>query len=587
MIVFLPMCADIIHIGHIKILKFSEEYGKITVLLMTDEAMLKYKRKSYMKYDDRKNILKQFKNIYNIIPCEGPNTYKELVLKYKPNYFIHGDDWKTGPQSNGRMEVIKIMNAYGGKVIEPEYTKNISSTMFNQKLTNNISYKNNIGILLRGVINDLKRTPSIIEKELNINENIIDNIINGYEHDESNINSIIETMYYNYPVMKSHLSLDLDNSINNCWLMKKNDTLNSSRIINRINSNNYSKPYYNYMDLSTSAISPFKPELIEQLVEVKDNNPYNPLVVMNKGHLMSQLTLFIGPVNYYYTINNETICKEMNTGDSCFIMPYVPHSFTSRDLSQYTAIVAVTFSGYIHNVKKDILHYDINKILNNVGDLRNPKTVILGKIERFCDLTGYNLHKLKELLIKLNFNNEDINNTLSNNNESYNLNILYKIADILDIPRQEFDILKLEKEQEVTIKEFDENNVISYNESDTINKVYPIAKSKHITDIGGYIWHFNSNHTKENIYYSFIYNYGSESIIIKINNKDTLLESGDSITIKPYIVVNYSVINTNNIAKLIIFKVPCSSNTKGVLDEYMLFAREGIKNINCNNNKWW
>ena len=56
------------------------------------------------------------------------------------------------------------------------------------------------------------------------------------------------------------------------------------------------------MDTATSALAPFKPELIEELVVVTDDEPLNPLVVMNKGHLLGQLTVFIGPVNFYCTV---------------------------------------------------------------------------------------------------------------------------------------------------------------------------------------------------------------------------------------------------------------------------------------------
>jgi cytidyltransferase-like protein len=587
MTVFLPMCADILHAGHINIIKTAAEFGDLTVLLMTDEAMLKYKRKSYMNFNDRMYILKQLKQVNEILPCNGPEFYKEMVLKYKPDYFIHGDDWKTGIQSKSRVEVIEAIKTYNGNVIEPKYTKNISSTYFNNKINNDILYKKNIGLLLRGTLNDLKRTPNIIEREQGISENIINKIINGQEHDLNNINSLIEIMINEYPVMKSTLALDNDTSKDNMWLTKKEESLNSGKIIKRINKKDENVPYYNYMGLSSASISPFKPELIEQLVEVNDNSPTNPQVVMNKGHLMSQLTIFIGPVNFYYKIKDEIICSEMNTGDSCFIMPYVPHSFTSRNKTEYTAIVAVTFSGYVHNIKKDLLHYNVDELLNNVGDLRFPKTVILGKIDRLNDLYGYNFEKLNEILIRSNFNAENVKKTLSHDFEECDINILYEIANIFHVPKSEFEICKLEKKDEVVIKRFDEIVPICYSKMGKINKVYPIARSKHIIDIGGYIWHFNYEITKKTLYYNFLYNYGKETVEVNINKVNAFLEPGDSMTIKPYITVNYKPVNVGELAKIIIFKVPCPSNTEGVLKECSLFAREGLENINQNNDKWW
>ena len=58
----------------------------------------------------------------------------------------------------------------------------------------------------------------------------------------------------------------------------------------------------------------------------------------------------VGPVNFYYTVRGERRCRPMSTGESCLITPYVPHSFASRDLSQYSAIVAVTFSTGVREV---------------------------------------------------------------------------------------------------------------------------------------------------------------------------------------------------------------------------------------------
>merc|ERR1712048_1037129 len=118
-------------------------------------------------------------------------------------------------------------------------------------------------------------------------------------------------------------------------------------------------------DTACAAVAPFKPELIEELVYVADNNPMNPLVVMNKGHLLTQYTYFIGPVNFYYEVQGKRICVPMKTGDSALITPYVPHSFTSRDQEKpdNAKIVAVTFSGSVQRELPHLLNLKSSRMI--------------------------------------------------------------------------------------------------------------------------------------------------------------------------------------------------------------------------------
>jgi phosphoenolpyruvate phosphomutase / 2-hydroxyethylphosphonate cytidylyltransferase len=109
---FLPMCADIIHEGHINILKFAADKGKVVVLLMTDDAMRMYKREPSMPYEMREKILRSIVYVHDVLPCRGPNCYEPMALRYKPDYFVHGDDWKVGAQAASRMRVIKAMKGY-------------------------------------------------------------------------------------------------------------------------------------------------------------------------------------------------------------------------------------------------------------------------------------------------------------------------------------------------------------------------------------------------------------------------------------------------------------------------------------------
>lgn len=132
--VFVPMSADVIHHGHINILKKSKKYGTLIVGLMTDKGIKSYKKKfPVMCYKERKIILESIKYVDLIIPIPGLK-YVTFAKKYKFNFFIHGDDWKKGPQSYQRSCLIKIMREWKGKVIDIKYTRNISSSKIKKKL---------------------------------------------------------------------------------------------------------------------------------------------------------------------------------------------------------------------------------------------------------------------------------------------------------------------------------------------------------------------------------------------------------------------------------------------------------------------
>lgn len=132
--VFVPMSADIFHHGHVNILKKSKNFGSVIVGLMTDRGILSYKKKHpTLKYNQRKLVLESVKYVDLVIPIPGLK-YVQYAKKFKFDIFLHGDDWKSGPQSTQRKKLIDEMKKWGGKVIDIKYTKGISSSDIKIKL---------------------------------------------------------------------------------------------------------------------------------------------------------------------------------------------------------------------------------------------------------------------------------------------------------------------------------------------------------------------------------------------------------------------------------------------------------------------
>lgn len=125
--VYLPMAVDLIHYGHIYIINEGAKLGKVTVGLLTDEAIARYKRVPLSSYEQRKSIVENIKGVHAVIKQES-DDYVPIIKRLKPDFFVHGDDWKIGVQAEKRKRVIKAVSEYGGKVVEPKRIKSIPST---------------------------------------------------------------------------------------------------------------------------------------------------------------------------------------------------------------------------------------------------------------------------------------------------------------------------------------------------------------------------------------------------------------------------------------------------------------------------
>ncbi|NLA04416.1 MAG: adenylyltransferase/cytidyltransferase family protein, partial [Firmicutes bacterium] len=131
--VYLAMSADIIHHGHINVINEASRLGEVTVGVLTDEVIAGYKRFPLLSFDERSAIVENIKGVARVIPQDtldyGPN-----LLKLKPDYVVHGDDWRTGLQQNIRRRVIETLEGWGGKLVEVPYTRGVSISQLDEAL---------------------------------------------------------------------------------------------------------------------------------------------------------------------------------------------------------------------------------------------------------------------------------------------------------------------------------------------------------------------------------------------------------------------------------------------------------------------
>ena len=131
--VYLGMIADIMHPGLINIINEGAKYGDVIIGLYTDKAIATHKRLPYLTYEQREIVVRSIHGVSDVVP-QDDWSYVPNLVKYKPDYIIHGDDWLEGPDKYIRDEVFKVMEGLGGKVIEIPYTKGITSSGLAEEL---------------------------------------------------------------------------------------------------------------------------------------------------------------------------------------------------------------------------------------------------------------------------------------------------------------------------------------------------------------------------------------------------------------------------------------------------------------------
>ena len=308
------------------------------------------------------------------------------------------------------------------------------------------------------------------------------------------------------------------------------------------------KEYYNYKDTAMSKVSTFRPEWIQELVVVKNNNPLNSNVVYNNGHFLHQFTYFIGPVNFYYKDkNNKKKVAKMNTGDSMHISPYIPHSFTTRKNKENKLglILALTYSG---NIDSDVLNelsaigkkYSGNFNLNFL----DKKNIFFNNLKYFLNISSIDdkffEKKLKIKLIKLKKNLPSIK-------------VIQKISDILNvnvkdlIPPTKFNQVKIQTYNKSRKWNLSKNNVDIYKIVELTNvSQLPCSKAIELEVLSERKHSLNF----EIPCHQYIYNIGKTSCSINFKNKKETLHPGDSIYMKPN--VQHSFIKKS---KLLILRI--------------------------------
>lgn len=132
--VYIALSADFLHSGHMAVLKKGAQLGSVVIGLLTDHAIASYKRLPFLTYEQRKAIVENIKGVVDVIP-QDTLDYTANLLALRPDYVVHGDDWKTGIQQGIREKVIQTLSEWGGQLIEVPYSEGLSARSMNEAIS--------------------------------------------------------------------------------------------------------------------------------------------------------------------------------------------------------------------------------------------------------------------------------------------------------------------------------------------------------------------------------------------------------------------------------------------------------------------
>jgi len=394
-----------------------------------------------------------------------------------------------------------------------------------------------MGLNFLGILNDLKRRPEDAAKELDVPLDDIQAIIEGKkELSKEIISKAAET----WPVNERDFFLMSDDCPNGVILMRDTESKKTSRIMTRAG-----KPYYEYRDTVMSSVAPFRPEWISELCYVDDNDPNNSSAQWNNGHFMHQFTYFIGEVNFYYRgPNGEKQVAIMNTGDSMYITPFVPHTFTTRDgASKDGLILALTYG---------------NKL---TGDPQNELSVLQDDLGSQFVLDFSSKEKSSGSLLKFHRESTSLGLDELHNRTNIELEKLKMMEEGEIVPSfDEYQIIAKALhvnirdllpndsiEQKVIVQKHDEGKSWTFPDYSQAYAIVELATSNYLPHSKAL--EFAINYNKDEILdlkvglHQYGYNVGESDIEMnwKFNGKDfhETIKPGDTFYIKPFIQHNF------------------------------------------------
>eukprot|EP00927_Polykrikos_kofoidii_P016771 TRINITY_DN17607_c0_g1_i3.p1 TRINITY_DN17607_c0_g1~~TRINITY_DN17607_c0_g1_i3.p1 ORF type:complete len:752 (-),score=114.17 TRINITY_DN17607_c0_g1_i3:131-2386(-) len=466
-----------------------------------------------------------------------------------------------------------------------------------------------MGACLLSEANDLKRPLPTVARELNIPLAKIQCILAG-DLEVSEALDVLRKMNEVYPVPLNDLWLDADDTTCGVRLCSADASEASSRILDRLDRHGKRTPYYEYRDAAMSRCSQFRPEWIKQLRLVQNDDPLDPDVQLNNGHLMMQTTLFIGPVDFYWKDRFGAVQKRsMQTGDSNFISPFVPHSFTTRDPNTEALIIAVTYGGSVRRAFTEFSRVGAKCVMDLAGDLRDPiltrKCVLQRCLSAECFDTESFFTAVREA--SSDITKERLRELLEGNDPSEQE--VHVLASALNVRPRDLQVCPMQDDEEVVLTYAADKSHQDVRRFRTY-LMAPLARTKHQPDLKTFdLEVLDTACPGEDLscgLHTFVYHFGSQSVEFawegRRGRQVALLRPGDSAYIAPSVTHRFSVVaaestkdqavsNPNGSAcgdgrRIFLVRIP-GHLTGETLAEFATFSAFGRSRVGAETEQWY
>ena len=136
--VYMSFSADVLHYGHIEIMQKAAALGDLTIGVLTDEVIVQYKQPPMVSFENRCKMFQNLSFVSRVIRKDRL-SYQKIIQEEKPDIIVHGDDWKTGPKSRVRRELVELLQQYGGELIEFPYNSEINVKLLEDTMNGRLS----------------------------------------------------------------------------------------------------------------------------------------------------------------------------------------------------------------------------------------------------------------------------------------------------------------------------------------------------------------------------------------------------------------------------------------------------------------
>lgn len=443
-----------------------------------------------------------------------------------------------------------------------------------------------LGARILSEANDLKRTPEALARELGMELSLVRAVMDGTA-DLAAGRSVAQAMADYYPVSLGDLWVDADDTDHGVRLMSAAESERTSRVFDRRDRGGGTSAYYEYRDTAMSRTAPFKPEWIKPLRVVDDADPEHPDVAYNNGHLLHQATFFVGPVDFHWQSGGRRHVARLDTGDSNYITPFMPHSFTAPDPGCSGFIIAVTFAGQVRNALAEFGRMDAEAVARFAGDLRDADGFAV-RLRRHLAAETLDEASFTAMAADAGLKRDRAADLLAG--AAPTMDEVTLIAELLGIRPADLMVARMTADEEVVVRRRDPAECRDYpSGNDPAYRLARLAQSRHQPLLKGFDIEIlgGGNGELSHSLHEYVFNYGGAPVdLVWDGDRRATLAPGDSAYVRPLVAHRFERPGGAEPGRLAMIRVP-GMLTDPVLDEFASYAPEGRARVVEETLQWF